>query len=113
MAKFLVDANLPVKFRFWSGVDFLHVAAIDPTWSDSQVWKYSELNDLTIITKDADFSARIIAVSPPPRVIHFKTGNLRLKDFHDFIAKHWNEIRRYSETHKLVNVYADKITGIK
>jgi predicted nuclease of predicted toxin-antitoxin system len=113
MARFLVDANLPKKFKFWSGEEFWHVADFDSKWPDSKVWDFARANNLTIITKDADFSDRIIAVAPPPKVIHLKTGNMRLQNFHDFISKNWEEIKLFSQTHKLVNVYMDRITAIK
>ena len=72
MVKFLIDVNLPKKFTFWSGENFLHVYDLNDEWSDSKIWEYARLRNLSIITKDADFSDRIIISSPPPKVIHFK-----------------------------------------
>src|SRR5690606_33980828 len=113
MTKFLIDVNLPRKFRFWSGEEYLHLVDLDQEWADSIVRNYAKVNDLVIITKDADFSDRIIAVEPPPKVIHFKTGNMRIQEFHNFISDNWDEIKIFSLTHKLVNVYIDRITAIK
>ena len=77
MVKFLIDVNLPKKITFWSGENFLHVFDLNDEWSDSKIWEYAGLHNLSIITKDADFSDRIIISSSPPEVIHFKTGNMK------------------------------------
>ena len=50
MLEFVVDANLPYYFSLWN---------------------YAKENNLTIITKDADFSVKIsMAEEAPPKVIH-------------------------------------------
>ncbi|MEZ4821876.1 MAG: DUF5615 family PIN-like protein [Ignavibacteria bacterium] len=36
------------------------------------MWEYAKENNLTIISKDADFSSRILIKSPPPKVIHIR-----------------------------------------
>jgi predicted nuclease of predicted toxin-antitoxin system len=64
-------------------------------------------NNLTIITKDSDFSNRIIQSTPPPKVIHLKIGNMKLKDFTAFIEAHWKQIEELSAENKLVRVYFD------
>lgn len=110
--KFLVDVNLPYKFRLWHDEAFFHVKDIDDEWSDSQIWQFAKERTLTIITKDVDFSNRIIASEPPPRVIHLKVGNMKLAEFRQFIFANWKEIEKMTTDYKLVNVYHDKITGI-
>jgi len=67
---------------------------------------------LVIVSKDADFSDRIIIHSPPPWVVHLRFGNLRKKDFHALLARLWSQIETLLKFHKLVNVYADRIEGI-
>ncbi len=69
MPKYLIDVNLPYHISLWEGDDYVHVKDIDDQWSDTQIWNYARERDLTIITKDADFSDRILLVGPPPRVI--------------------------------------------
>ena len=81
MASFLIDANLPYYFELWRGDDFLHVFDLNDEWSDSEIWNYAKEHCLTIVTKDADFSDRIILNEPPPRVIHARIGNIRIRDF--------------------------------
>jgi predicted nuclease of predicted toxin-antitoxin system len=82
MAAFLVDVNLPYHFRLWAGSEYLHVKDLGETWTDSQIWQYAQTQRLTIISKDADFSERILLHEPPPRVIHIRFGNLKMRDFY-------------------------------
>jgi len=80
--------------------------------NDTQIWEFARRHDLVIVSKDADFSDRIIIHSPPPRVVHLRFGNLRKKDFHALLARRWPQIETLLKTHKMVNVYADRIEGI-
>jgi predicted nuclease of predicted toxin-antitoxin system len=82
MAHYLVDVNLPSRFALWRGGQYDHVRHHDDEWTDSQVWAYARQHSLTIITKDADFSDRVLTSQPPPRVIHVKLGNMNMSDFH-------------------------------
>ena len=78
MTKYLIDVNLPRYIPIWASDEFIHQIDINDEWSDQEIWKYAKDNSLTIITKDSDFSNRIMASSPPPKIIHFRTGNMRL-----------------------------------
>ena len=64
------------------------------------------------MSKDADFSDRMIASSPPPKVVHLRFGNLRKDDFHALLARVWPKVEMLLKSHKLVNIYADRIEGI-
>jgi predicted nuclease of predicted toxin-antitoxin system len=64
------------------------------------------------VTKDADFSDRIILGAPPPWVVHLRFGNLRRGDFHALFARVWPQVEALLKTHKLVNVYAERVEGI-
>jgi len=67
---------------------------------------------LTIITKDTNFSNRIITAEPPPKVIHLQIGKMKLSEFRQFMITNWEEIMEMSANHKLVEVHRDRITGI-
>jgi predicted nuclease of predicted toxin-antitoxin system len=112
MKKYLVDANLPAKISVWQSNDFEFVKNINDQWTDSEIWDYAKQNNLTIITKDADFSHRIIVSPPPPKIIHIKIGNMKLKEFESIIQKIWTTTKKLSENHKLVNVFRDRIEAI-
>lgn len=113
MAKFLIDVNLPYYFGLWNNEDYQHQNDLDPRMKDKDIWNYAKVNELTIITKDSDFSNRIIFQDPPPKVIHIKIGNCSMREFHRIIEEQWGQVINMSATHKLVNVYADKIEGIE
>jgi predicted nuclease of predicted toxin-antitoxin system len=112
MPKYLIDVNLPYYFSVWKGPDFIHQKDIDDEWDDTEIWKYAAENNLTIVTKDSDFSNRILLKNPPPRIIHIRIGNMKMNAFFAAIAPIWKEIATMSESHKLVNVYIDRIEGI-
>ena len=112
MQRYIVDANLPYYFSLWREEAYQHVIDIDPHMKDSAIWSYAREHDLTIITKDADFSDRMLLHTPPPRVIHIKLGNMKMKAFHHAITHIWEDVLTLSETYKLVRVYADEIEGI-
>lgn len=67
---------------------------------------------LAIVSKDADFSDRIIIGTPPPWVVHLRFGNLRRRDCHALLARVWPQIETLLQSHKLVNVYTDRVEGI-
>jgi len=81
MAKYLIDVNLPYRFSLSKSDKYIHQTDIGDEWTDEQIWNYAEENNLTIITKDSDFSNRIIFHQPPPKVIHIRFGNMKMRDF--------------------------------
>ena len=50
---------------------------------------------------------------PPPRIIHLRMGNLKMANFHEFLERNWTRIKELTQTHKLVNVFIDRIEGIQ
>ena len=113
MAKFLIDVNLPYYFSLWNTNEYIHQRDIDDEWKDGQIWQYAKLHDLTIISKDSDFSNRILLQEPPPKIIHIRFGNMKMKEFFGTINKVWHEVILLNETHKLVNVFRDRIEAIE
>ena len=112
MIRYIIDANLPYYFSLWRGDEYQHVIDIDPNMKDSEIWKHAEKNNLTIVTKDADFSDRVLLNNPPPRVIHIKLGNMKMKAFHNAVDNIWDEVLLMSKEYKLIRVYKEKIEGI-
>lgn len=112
MPEYLVDANLPYYFSLWKGKNFIHQSDLGDSWSDEKIWLYAKKHNLTIITKDADFSNRIMVSEPPPKVIHLKIGNMRLNQLYEFLSIHWPDILELSKKSKLVNVYQDRLYSI-
>lgn len=104
MHRFLIDANLPYRFSLWRGADFLHVFDLGDDLPDSAIWNYARDNNLTIVTKDADFSDRIMLCEPPPRIIHLRIGNMQLRDLHSFLQRVWPRVDELSASSRLVIV---------
>ena len=112
MAKYLIDVNLPYRFSLWQGPEYIHVRDIDDEWSDTDIWHYAKENHLTIVTKDTDFSDRLILNQPPPRVIHIKFGNMKMREFYNILHSIWEEVCRLSEQYKLIRIYRDRLECI-
>jgi predicted nuclease of predicted toxin-antitoxin system len=110
--KYLIDVNLPRYFSLWSGDETKHVADIGDEMKDSQIWLYAKQRHLTIVSKVADFSELALLNEPPPRVIHVKFGNMKMREFHQALSRIWPEVCLLSENYKLVQMYQDKIEGI-
>ena len=112
MKGLLFDENLPTRLTFPPGLPVASVAGLGVSPSDTQVWEHARREELVIVTKDADFSGRIILHTPPPWVVHLRFGNLRRREFHALLARVWPQVEALLKTHKLVNVHADRVEGI-
>jgi len=112
MQKYLIDANLPYYFSLWNNDNYEHVIDIDPEMKDSKIWEYAKKNNMIIITKDTDFSNLVLLNDPPPKVIHIKLGNMKMKVFHNAVSNIWNDVLSMSKDFKLVRVYSDTIEGV-
>jgi predicted nuclease of predicted toxin-antitoxin system len=112
MKGFLFDGNVPSRLRFSPKLPVIPLSAVGRNPSDTQIWEYARKHNLVIVSKDADFSDRIMASSPPPRVVHLRFGNLRRKEYHALLARLWPQIESLLKTNKLVNVYAGRLEGI-
>lgn len=112
MARYLIDINLPYYFSLWNTDEYVHQRDLNPRAADTDIWNYAKSHNLTVITKDRDYSDRILLLDPPPHVIHLRVGNMKLRDFHLFMSVHWSEIIEMSKTHKLVYVFKNRIEGV-
>jgi predicted nuclease of predicted toxin-antitoxin system len=113
MKGFLLDENLPSRLRFSPGLPLVAFSKVSRHPSDADIWHYARRHELVIVSKDADFSDRIIMQSPPPWVVHLRFGNLKRKEFHARLARVWPQVETLLKTHKLVNVHADRLEGIQ
>ena len=113
MPKYLIDVNLPYRFSLWKDEDYIHQTDINDEWTDERIWDYAAQNNLTIITKDSDFSNRIIFHEPPPKIIHIRFGNMKMREFFTITTAIWGDVLELSENHKLVNVFRDRIEAIQ
>jgi predicted nuclease of predicted toxin-antitoxin system len=110
---FLLDENLPSKLRFTPLLPVQHSKDLGDSVADADLWSYAKANDLVIVTKDADFSDRILVSEPPPRIVHLRFGNLRRNEFHAHLASVWTKVEELLKNHKLVNIYLDRLEAVK
>ena len=106
MSRFLIDANLPYRLPVWKGSHYVHVFDLNDEWTDGEIWRYTRENDLVIVRKDADFSDRIMLAEPPPRVMHLRIGNMKMKAFQGLVQRVWPKVCELAASHKLVIVHA-------
>ena len=112
MKGYLFDGNVPSRLRFSPKLPIIPLSNVGRSPSDSRVWDFAREHDLVIVSKDTDFSDRIITRAPPPRVVHLRFGNLRRNEYHALLARRWPQIESLLKTNKLVNVYIDRLEGI-
>jgi predicted nuclease of predicted toxin-antitoxin system len=112
MKGYLFDGNVPSRLRFSPKLPIIPLSNVGRKPSDSQIWDFAREHDLVVVSKDTDFSVRIITSSPPPRVVHLRFGNLRRDAYHALLARRWPKIESLLKTNKLVNVYLNRLEGI-
>jgi predicted nuclease of predicted toxin-antitoxin system len=113
MARYLIDANLPRRFAPWSGPDYQFVHDMGDGLKDTDIWRLAIEHDLTIVSKDADFSDRVLLSDTGPHVIHIRIGNLRMSELHGVLTAVWDEVCAASASARLVQVYQDRIECIE
>jgi predicted nuclease of predicted toxin-antitoxin system len=87
MKGWLFDENLPVQLRFSPKLPTVPASKVGRNPSDSQIWEFARSHDLVILSKDADFSDRIITQSPPLRVDRVRAQFVFLKT--------WTKLHRH------------------
>lgn len=112
MRGFLLDENLPGTVRFAPSFPIRHVRELGNSVTDASIWNFARDNDLVIVTKDTDFSNRILLTDPPPRVVHLRFGNLPLDAFHEHLESVWPRVEGLLLSHKPVDVYRDRIEAV-
>ena len=113
MKGILLDENIPTRLAFVPSLPIIHSTDLGFSVSDTFIWEYARTHSLVILTKDADFSNRMFVSSPPPWVVHLRFGTMRKKEFHLLLGKVWPRIEMLLPEHKLVNVYLNRIEGVK
>lgn len=112
MKGWLLDQNLPVQLTFAPHLPIIAATALGTNPTASELWTHAREHSLAIVTKDADFSGRIILETPPPWIVHLRFGNLRRRDFHAVLARMWPQIETLLPAHKLINVYIDRVEAV-
>lgn len=61
MPRYLIDVNVPRDPSIWPADIAVYAIDLGPKWSDTKLWAHALDYDMTIVTKDADFSNRLMA----------------------------------------------------
>jgi predicted nuclease of predicted toxin-antitoxin system len=109
---FLIDENLPDRLRLKLPLPVTHSTDIAQSPSDEVIWEFARVHELVIITKDADFTERAMLGQPPPWVVHLRVGNLRRKQFEEFLSRNLPKILAHLPAAKLISVYADRMEAV-
>lgn len=94
MHVYLLDENMPSTVPFWPTEQFIHVLTVSNQFSDGDIWNYAIDNNLIIITKDVDFYYRYLSSSKSPKIIWFRTGNLKKKELYRFYREKLGKYRK-------------------
>ncbi len=109
----LVDENLPAGLQLPTALRTFHVTDTAESPSDTWVWQRARAERLVVVTKDADFSHRILSSEPPPWIVHVRLGNLRLGAFVQHLNSVWPTIESLLPKYKLITVLPDRIEGVE
>jgi hypothetical protein len=111
---FVPDENVPLRLAFQPSLPVVSSGSVlGKGAEDSDLWDYARERGLVIVSKDADFSARILISTPPPWIVHLRFGNLRRRDFHTLLNRMWPHIEALLPKHKMIAVYADRIEAME
>ena len=89
---FLVDVNLPKKFRFFNNTSFIHIVDINPAMTDKKIWEFAIENNYVILTKDTDFYDLFLVSDIHPKIIYFQLGNYTMSELYQYFSNHWVSI---------------------
>lgn len=112
---YLLDENLSPRLRagFAEGVHVLHATDLGENPTDSALWTYATEHGLVLVTKDADFTDRVLALdAPPPWVVRLHCGNLRARPMREFLERQWTLIEALLPEHRLIQVYLDRMEAL-
>ena len=70
---------------------------------DADIWEYAKQEDLTIVTKDADFSEWSLLRGFPPNVVWIRRGNCSTQDIEQLLR---------TNEEALENLYASDESGV-
>ncbi len=66
-------------------------------WENITHYTIGKVGGVSNYTKDTDFSDMIMLNNPPPRIIHIKLGNMKMRQFHQQTSKIWDDVCLMSE----------------
>jgi predicted nuclease of predicted toxin-antitoxin system len=77
--------------------------------TDKEIWTYAMMNNLVLLSKDADFFNLYLIADEHPKVINFRIGNMTLNDLHQYFSKFWFTITDSLDDASFIIAQEDKI----
>jgi predicted nuclease of predicted toxin-antitoxin system len=110
--KFLCDVHISIKLVKHlnnQGFECIHVNTILDKWftSDSNIAKFSDLNDLILITKDFDFKNSFLVNKTPKKLIKINLGNISNTQLIEIFDRFIPEIKTISNNHNQFMIEMD------
>jgi predicted nuclease of predicted toxin-antitoxin system len=109
--KFLCDVHISIKLAKHLNNQFecIHVNTILDKWftSDSNIAKFSDLNDLILITKDFDFKNSFLVNKTPKKLIKINLGNISNTQLIEIFDRFITEIETINNNHNQFMIEID------
>jgi len=99
--RLLFDQNLSPRLvrllaDLYPGSVHVHELGLDAA-PDTDLWRYAASQDLTIVSKDADFHERSLLLGHPPKVIWIRLGNCSVNESAALLRDRCIVVRRFHE----------------
>ena len=65
--------------------------------ADRAVWDFARLQNLVIVTKDADFLESSLIAGAPPKVVWIRRGNCSTSDVEAILRRHFDEATQLTQ----------------
>jgi predicted nuclease of predicted toxin-antitoxin system len=111
--QYLIDENLPVSLAASLDGKVVHASEVRTRVTDRELWDFALQNSLAIVTRDADFLARVAHAEPAPWVVLLRVGNMERAELRSFLSRVWPTIMFLLDNHKLVTIYADRLEALR
>ena len=114
--RFIIDAHLPsVLAKEFStlGYKAIHTSELPAGNASSDMNIIVEAaEDGVVISKDEDFYQSFLLFGKPPKLIHVKVGNMRLRELKELFARVTPKLVDLLGQHDLIELHRDKIIVI-
>jgi predicted nuclease of predicted toxin-antitoxin system len=100
----------PAGFHFWAGNDY--VFDFGATWTDAHLWDYARSENLVVVTKDSDFRILALVQESPPKVVHIRFGNMKMRQFFTVMTECWREAAALLSRYRLIEVWPDRVVAL-
>ena len=107
--KFLVDAQLPYRLKYWliaKGFDAVHTQDLPEANSteDLNIVAFAEKENRTVISKDSDFLKLHILSDKPSKLLLITTGNIVNRELLSLFEKNFDTAIKLLNSYKVVEM---------